>query len=706
MRTTLRRVIRNHKRYKMSHKTDNSSSEMESIQKELIALHETVQSKDQTIIELENKNLQLEESLADLEIGIESKINNGKSYSTAMRLHVFDAIVNHVPTNNIPKLLEKFFNRLGTPLDEVPHRTTVEMMIRELGVISELQTAEIIHANSNLTIGFDATTQEGVHINSIHVTTTSNCYVIAVDQLPGGTAQDYHQHICDSVDNLANTYSIFNNADFQNCRKQMINNISNSMSDRCAANHAALQLVNESWGKSLNELNCHLHPLDSMATCTKSALRKIEDARGKLFGKDCFAGNIVLQMNKMRYKDGKGDPKGFTTFLDDAKLPRGILPRYRGNRLHILFHLSGIYVEHHTTFMRYLRMGTSCGGLRTSILEDFNSDTAKTELQVLGLIGKLLTGPWMKTFYTSADSQIDHVDGIILVSKVIDTLKKHVENPLIVLSATHDFLGNTLGTMHDKTVAALQQMPIDEVLFSQMIKACLTSIIELLERQYKRYFSLDITEKLRDETKSARSHNIDAEEIMGMFSAAKSKAPNATLCYLSCKMRAQKNKTVEYLDDLEQDKRANTLTTDISMARKQRHNRRLKQKDLAVELSRRQANKLQERETLNRKKLEKRLRSIDLKNINVEFPDMEDGKCESVVDLLGGKAIGRKICHMWSDDNVRVMFNGKIEKLKKRGGGTYTVAYWSQQESYTNAVHYDISKYELAADLISDDLIM
>ena len=52
---------------------------------------------------------------------------------------------------------------------------------------------------------------------------------------------------------------------------------------------------------------------------------------------------------------------------------------------------------------------------------------------------------------------------------------------------------------------------------------------------------MDLTHKLRTESESARCHNIDAEEIMGIFSAAKERVPNATLCYLSAKIRAQKN---------------------------------------------------------------------------------------------------------------------------------------------------------------------
>ena len=77
------------------------------------------------------------------------------------------------------------------------------MMARELGGIAQLQTAEATLSNKDVTIGFDATTQEGVHINSIHITTVDGSYVIAVDELPGGTADDYQQHICDSIDSLA-----------------------------------------------------------------------------------------------------------------------------------------------------------------------------------------------------------------------------------------------------------------------------------------------------------------------------------------------------------------------------------------------------------------------------------------------------------------------------------------------------------------------
>ena len=56
-------------------------------------------------------------------------------------------------------------------------------MTRELGSISDLQAAEAIMVNKNTTLGFDATTQEGQHVNSIHVTAENSCYAVAVDEL-------------------------------------------------------------------------------------------------------------------------------------------------------------------------------------------------------------------------------------------------------------------------------------------------------------------------------------------------------------------------------------------------------------------------------------------------------------------------------------------------------------------------------------------
>jgi hypothetical protein len=78
----------------------------------------------------------------------------------------------NVPTDRIPGLIEAFAKRFV-----------------ELGLLSDLQVAEVMYTTENITIGMDATTQEGCHVNEIHTTTEDQCLVVALDELPGGTAR-------------------------------------------------------------------------------------------------------------------------------------------------------------------------------------------------------------------------------------------------------------------------------------------------------------------------------------------------------------------------------------------------------------------------------------------------------------------------------------------------------------------------------------
>lgn len=159
------------------------------------------------------------------------------------------------------------------------------------------------------------------------------------------------------------------------------------------------------------------------------------------------------------------------------------------------------------------------------------SPVAKVEIQILGLIGKILSGPWMRRFYTSTTTQISHVDGIGVMKQVLTRVKACCSSPgQETLTMKTDFFGDEFTP--DNRLIKLQQTPIDEdIFFMSMMKNCLPAIVTVLEKQYSRYFNRYITDELRKETESARCHNIDAEQIMGMFSAAKANAPNATLLF-------------------------------------------------------------------------------------------------------------------------------------------------------------------------------
>ena len=86
-------------------------------------------------------------------------------------------------------------------------------------------------------------------------------------------------------------------------------------------------------------------------------------------------------------------------------------------------------------------------------------------------------------------------------------MKDLTETPEEILCSRTDFFGKHLD--EEPTLIALQKPPKD------VMKACLLATIGVLERQYEAYFTDQFTDQLRNETKPVRSHNMDAEEIMG-----------------------------------------------------------------------------------------------------------------------------------------------------------------------------------------------
>ena len=75
-----------------------------------------------------------------------------------------------VPTQNIPVLIQKFAERTGQTLTEVPQRIYTEQITRKLAITAGLQCAEVARSTKYFTVDFYAT-QEGDHVNGTHLTT-------------------------------------------------------------------------------------------------------------------------------------------------------------------------------------------------------------------------------------------------------------------------------------------------------------------------------------------------------------------------------------------------------------------------------------------------------------------------------------------------------------------------------------------------------
>ena len=116
------------------------------------------------------------------------------------------------------------------------------------------------------------------------------------------------------------------------------------------------------------ELNCNLHPLEAVSNSTLQILAENESPSVKTFfrGNDCLAWKIIIGFNTLRYSGG--------------------------NRINLIFHLGAIYFCNRQKFDLFLQGLENLNELKENLRRAFREETAIVEFQVLGIIGKLLSG--------------------------------------------------------------------------------------------------------------------------------------------------------------------------------------------------------------------------------------------------------------------------------------------------------------------------
>ena len=108
-----------------------------------------------------------------------------------------------------------------------------------------------------------------------------------------------------------------------------------------------------------------------------------------------------------------------------------------------MFHLAGVLYYLRDKLLIYL--DKSCNNtttLRTALLKDLRNINILLHLRALGIIGKMVTGPWMHELYTNAG--IANLDSINYIQMCLENLNALKESPLMMLQAKTDTFGVAL----------------------------------------------------------------------------------------------------------------------------------------------------------------------------------------------------------------------------------------------------------------------
>ena len=124
---------------------------------------------------------------------------------------------------------------------------------------------------------------------------------------------------------------------------------------------------------------------------------------------------------------------GFKHFFHQEGIKQSIIPRFVGNRFHIVFHLAGVIFYLRDKLIVYLE--TMCRNettLRLPLLSDLKNKHILLQLQALGLLGKVITGLWMQQLYDN--SKITNLEVTPYIKTCLDNLKMLTRSPLLMLA--------------------------------------------------------------------------------------------------------------------------------------------------------------------------------------------------------------------------------------------------------------------------------
>ena len=669
---------------------------------------------------LQEHNLNLEEENSHMAIKIEELAQNisapivtkenSKTYGSPIRKCIYFCLQKQVPVAHAADIVKFVVKEMtDRELTISPSKYCVSRMAREMGVIADLQGGQSLLSSKDSTLSWDGTTVKGTHLNEVHTTTEQGNLLLSVSSLAGGKTDDYAQDIVQTVNNIMGSYSEFNKIDLDDAAKKAKENISNTLTDRVAVNHCVVKELSNSFGKELNELNCNVHPLDSLAKEAKKILKKMETDKGiktNLFGKEAVAINVILAVSKLKHKNGSGDPSSFNSFMRSNKIDSTLLPRFVGNRFHVMFKLAGSIYHLQEKLTEYLERWCPAVKLGQALLADLKTKEARSQLQALGLLGKLVTGPWMTNVYSNKEN-IHHLEMTPLFKKVLESLHAYKSTPESVLTSMNDAFAKTLD-LSDDVLVSLRKDTENKVELYKIVAAICEGFITVLQRQLKSYLEGELSnpsEELLRETKSAPNHNMHAERVLAVADSVCRRAPNAKIDFVSSKVRFTLNRSMDWLQEQPNSK----AMVDFAIKEGRELTRKRKVNDIIVEDTKikRIMEKYQHKESRARNMIQKKVKVLVLKSeINeAELKEINDSlsndKIQQCLCLMKEpqKFKGKSILHTWYDGetNTNEQYIGRICDIRNKDKD-FIIQYDGDEEKIK------LKRHEFITDFILADL--
>ena len=343
-----------------------------------------------------------------------------------------------------------------------------------------------------------------------------------------------------------------------------------------------------------------MHPIDTITSTVMKCIETMEDSSGsQLTYAGCMAKKLIHAMDRMRFKDTFGDPRGFRTYLAKHGKRIGHIERAHGNRIHLYFHLSELYLRDRDMLMYYLENHSFLAAeFREQLIYNYKMKATTDSLRAMAIISRTVSASWVKKFYRPKETAFTQAEAYSQIVKVIETidnwiLKKDLSSrdiPSHLKKTQKGAHGDIKTWIYDLDICdeAVRKVLLkddfsndsitcdvfgevlkkeeciwtgtDDNNVSTMVQISLFQVNKVLKRQYRSYEKLDMSNI------TTRVNNIGSEELVGMFSAGQKQRPNATMLFHAAKIKYKKNKTHKYFEELIAERRDQLLPIIVQSA--------------------------------------------------------------------------------------------------------------------------------------------
>ena len=252
-----------------------------------------------------------------------------------------------------------------------------------------------------------------------------------------------------------------------------------------------------------------------------------------------------------------------------------------------------------------------------------------------------------------------------------------------------------------------------------MLFRILEGALSDLKQQYESYLSHSDEDLacLEAATVNTPVHNIAAEQEVGMVSAAKRRAPGATMIFLASTIKSTRNQTLIYLETLELQHQKKRIKLAIKLGRNAKEQAVKRGADTRAEIVRRIG--VRRGEIVRKGKLQtqrhqqKDRRILESKLANLERAEeweiklaveCSDDTAAILKVILGGDIINRVIVHGWFNKETTAIDPWYGVVLSK-GRKNYLIRYWNIGGNVEEPEDTAVAPSHLAADLISRDMV-